>query len=534
MPFKKNIPIMVRPWRKQIYFLTFLVFLLVLIIFFELFLRLVGYGIDSHPFLRDSKRPSYYVINPDFHLKYYPTPVYGDRDLSQSQIFPVFKNPETKRVFVLGESTPQGFPFAKNQAFPALAARVLNLSGENSIELVNISNSAMTSFYVRDTAPRLLEYAPDALVIYVGHNEYYGNLTVADGALSFQILLNLQLKESRIFQLLFNLLTPPPQGATTLMERQYAQKIFPTSRKGEDYLIQTYIDNLESAIKPYVEKNIPVIIMSPVSNEMDLPPFNGSDAEEVFKKAATLEELTLAKDLDHIPFRARSNLINALKASFKGRAGVNILSTLSSLPEEPKTFSNQYFIDHVHFNWSGQVIVAKELTMELNRVLNLKDPLDLSPLNSPFSAKSLVFLTPFAEIKAYSPLKILFSRPPYGPNGPGYSNDLNKLLLEENFLLKIPTLRSLYEKVSVQEFNMDVMNYWIREKDWSAIETELRSRVWESPSSPTAYMDLAKFILAFPGREKEAEDIINEGFRWSGQDFSYKQDFLDYSQQLGK
>jgi len=39
----------------------------------------------------------------------------------------------------------------------------------------------MSSYYVKDLAAKLRKYAPDFIVVYSGHNEYYGTIGALTG-----------------------------------------------------------------------------------------------------------------------------------------------------------------------------------------------------------------------------------------------------------------------------------------------------------------------------------------------------------------
>lgn len=45
---------------------------------------------------------------------------------------------------------------------------------ERSFEVINLGLSAINSFTVLDWIPEVIEQDPDLLIIYMGHNEFYG------------------------------------------------------------------------------------------------------------------------------------------------------------------------------------------------------------------------------------------------------------------------------------------------------------------------------------------------------------------------
>jgi lysophospholipase L1-like esterase len=81
------------------------------------------------------------------------------------------------RVFVFGGSSAQGFPNASRASFPSLLERMLKLTyPDKIIEVVKLGTSAINSHTLLDILPDVLSYSPDLILMYAGHNEYYGEL----------------------------------------------------------------------------------------------------------------------------------------------------------------------------------------------------------------------------------------------------------------------------------------------------------------------------------------------------------------------
>lgn len=90
---------------------------------------------------------------------------------------PAQKN--TFRIVVLGASTVQGFPYESAIAFPRQLEFLLNVQldaagDERRVEVLNLGVTAINSFSLVDMAERCLQCEPDLVVIYAGHNEFYG------------------------------------------------------------------------------------------------------------------------------------------------------------------------------------------------------------------------------------------------------------------------------------------------------------------------------------------------------------------------
>ncbi|HMK38936.1 MAG TPA: hypothetical protein VK569_06320, partial [Bacteroidota bacterium] len=79
------------------------------------------------------------------------------------------------RVFCLGESSMFGTPYEISATIPALVRKQLrHLCPSTEVEVVNFGASAINSNVIADLAPPLAGLAPDVVLVYLGHNEFYG------------------------------------------------------------------------------------------------------------------------------------------------------------------------------------------------------------------------------------------------------------------------------------------------------------------------------------------------------------------------
>jgi tetratricopeptide (TPR) repeat protein len=98
------------------------------------------------------------------------------------QRFLAEKPPEGFRFFVLGGSSAYGFPWGASAAFPRYLGDAIQTSWPDRIvEAVNAGGMSYASHRLRILAHEVLDYEPDLLVIYGGHNEFversfYGKL----------------------------------------------------------------------------------------------------------------------------------------------------------------------------------------------------------------------------------------------------------------------------------------------------------------------------------------------------------------------
>src|ERR1035437_7482530 len=168
-------PTLQKPLTKK-KLLLFKVIAILLPLFFliliEIGLRLFGYGHDLRLFIEDTKDKHYLALNNYVSLKYFTDSI--NATVGNYELFKKKKNYETVRIFVLGESTTQGFPYNYNGSFHRwLKYRLMRTFPKKNFEIINLSLTAVNSYTVLDFAKGIIGYEPDAVLIYVGQNEYY-------------------------------------------------------------------------------------------------------------------------------------------------------------------------------------------------------------------------------------------------------------------------------------------------------------------------------------------------------------------------
>ncbi len=87
--------------------------------------------------------------------------------------FPLVKGNDTYRIFALGGSTTQGQPYRTETAFPAwLGLRLKAAMPGRNIEIINAGGISYASYRVAAILDEVLQYQPDLIVLYTGHNEF--------------------------------------------------------------------------------------------------------------------------------------------------------------------------------------------------------------------------------------------------------------------------------------------------------------------------------------------------------------------------
>ena len=175
-------------------------------------LHLIGYGPTLALFIPAARigANEYLQINPDVARRYFPRSEVDFLPRPANDIFRRKKPANGYRLFVMGESTTEGWPYPHGVMFSRLLwRRVSALFPDKTIEVVNTGITAMNSYALRDFTDEILDQQPDAILIYAGHNEYYGALGVAStvslGRAPWLIRLYLSLRRFKTFLLLRDL-----------------------------------------------------------------------------------------------------------------------------------------------------------------------------------------------------------------------------------------------------------------------------------------------------------------------------------------
>ena len=392
-----------------LYFRVLAVLLPFLIIFLlEVSLRAFNYGQNLALFIPTSPSSAdeeYLRINRHVAQRYFPKGHFIPRPTSDR--FLKEKPQGSYRIFALGGSTLAGWPYPNNVMFTRLLQRRLaDTFPDKQIELINLGIAAINSYTLLDFMDEVLEQQPDAILIYAGHNEFYGALgaasTVSLGKMPSLIRLYLDLQGFKSFLLLRNAIS----GTTLWVKRSISSPEqnakFPTLMGrviGENQILygsNTYErgkaqfrENLSAILTKAKSAGVSVIISELVSNVRDHPPFfsnrsnTPSPAEEAFRKARSLESLghmklalaeyTKAKDMDGLRFRAPEefNTIIHELAKEHGIAVVPMKSYFEAASPN-RLVGNNLMLEHLHPNARGHQLMSRAFfdTMMKRRFLS--------------------------------------------------------------------------------------------------------------------------------------------------------------------
>lgn len=393
---------------KKSHLFTLIVILVPLLFFLllEAGLRIIGYGEDLTLFLPASDEYAdglYLAPNPDVAQRFFPGGDFIPRPTED--VFLQHKPDNAYRIFVLGGSTVAGWPYPDNVMFSRRLQQQLAHSFPNRyIEVISLGIAAVNSHTLRDFMDEILDQQADAILIYAGHNEFYGALgaasTISLGSITESgplLRLYLTLQHSRLFRALGDIVyavkaamresIQGPVGTAvqlTLMGRVIGEHDIDQQSDTYHRGLTQFSDNLRAILSKARHAGVPVLVSELVSNIHDQPPFffdgvaADSTASRDYREARRLEQagqidaarklFYRAKDLDGLRFRAPEDinrLIHEISSEF-GTAVVPMKDWFESASTDG-LIGNELMLDHLHPNARGYALMARAFFDSMRR-----------------------------------------------------------------------------------------------------------------------------------------------------------------------
>lgn len=353
----------------------------------EILLRVSGYGYNPDLFIKDPDDSSCMVMNRTASYRFFSDTTNATK--GNRERFKIVKGAHTFRIFILGESTTAGYPYMHNGSFHRwLQYRLMRTFPDRNFELINVALTAVNSYTVLDFGKQVVAYQPDAVLIYTGHNEYYGALGIGStsriAGSRLWILTVLKLRQLRFVQLMENGL----QGLLHLFNRQTidtrdnlmkrmaaAQEIgyaSPAYQQGIDQFDQ----NINEVCRLFSAAHIPVFLSTVVSNEKDLKPFISASgrysAARSFARADAayaagdfkMAQLCYrqAKEYDLLRFRAPEGINRSILACIARHYPGVYLADSRRVFEQVSPHGipgKETLLEHVHPNLFGYALLSE-------------------------------------------------------------------------------------------------------------------------------------------------------------------------------
>lgn len=365
-------------------------------------------------------RPPRYFLSQEIggRTVIWPNPEIGKRFFSPSigrvipvpnaQIIAEKKSPGWRRILCIGASTAAGFPFPEHGSFPALLEQILNERDHTvRTEVMNCGLTGISSATVADLIDEMLRAKPDVLVIYLGHNEFYG----AGGAITLRspiASLTDWLRGLRIYRTLESILgRKPKRKPGTLMERLGARSSVAPDSRLRRIARDRFSRHLDTILDAAARAGTRTILCEIASNERNLYPFGsepplGSVASAVrnwqsdipdttaareslpaLESAAASDttnaalhfllgiarlltgdpggatDLRAARNLDTVPFRAPDTINRVIRDKASERGLTLVPSTRILADAAPCGVpGEESFVEHLHFTFTGNAMIA--------------------------------------------------------------------------------------------------------------------------------------------------------------------------------
>jgi lysophospholipase L1-like esterase len=328
------------------------------------------------------------------------------------------------RVLLLGESAMQGYPEPRHLGSSAFLQLMLQDAWrDRQVEVINLGTTAIASFPVLGILTDALQYQPDLVVVYLGHNEFFGTYGVASvgsaGAGPWILQATRWFHSLAIVQALQRFRHRDDSTENrTFMEQMMARTYIGRNNSLRKAAASLLHQNVNEMIRRCQAKGAKVLICLPPSNERDLAPI-GADKLDQFppevqrqigallataedsthsspsngipelqkaleldpnharahyllgqafaregKQHEALEQFTRARDLDSMPWRAPSQSVNAIVQA-SSNAAICDLPKVFRAHSPGQAIGWELMDDHVHPTLRGQALIAESIVDSL-------------------------------------------------------------------------------------------------------------------------------------------------------------------------
>lgn len=339
----------------------------------------------------------YFIPNPNFAARYF---FYTKTVPSPSiDVFKQEKTPDTYRVFAMGGSSAAGYPYGFNGTYSRVVKDILqDRMPDKQVEVINVGISAISSYTLYDQVAEILQHEPDAILIYAGHNEFYGALGVGSnenlGGFPWFVRGYLKLQQYKTFLLLRNAIvgagkwTASLFGAqevdpnATLMERIINSRSIALDGPKHQLAMHQFDSNLSAILDAFTQQGVPVWLGSLASNYKDQVPFvdvpDAVDTQDqplplassVFQEGQSLlvdgdanaaqTRFAYAKDLDGLKFRAPESINRIIREKTRSYEQVHYVPVYETFVEHSpnRIIGSELMLEHLHPNAKGYLLMG--------------------------------------------------------------------------------------------------------------------------------------------------------------------------------
>ena len=350
------------------------------------------------------------------------------------------------RVVFVGASTVQGFPHPRRLAAASfLEAMLQDALPNRTVEVFNLGITSIASFAVAEVVADALVLEPDLVVVYTGHNEFYGIYGVGDHATPRYNQLDYALRQLHLTHLLQGAVRSfEGEGSSTDLLKLMAQRgevpvDSPRRRAAEVHLRE----NLRRIAKTCKNAGVPLVLCTLAANDAGFAPVGSSavglqgtpgrqwsermegaaarltrdyvSLEAAEAALAMLDQATAlsaehawlwylrglalqrlsredeaysafrkARDLDTMPWRAPTAHSEIIRTAAR-ESGVILADVEAAFAAaaSPQGVGWQWAVDHVHFSVPGQALLARVILSSIGELASATGPqIDLDLLRN--------------------------------------------------------------------------------------------------------------------------------------------------------
>ena len=364
------------------------------------------------------------------------------------------------RVVFVGASTVQGFPHPRRLAAASfLQAMLADAWPEREVEVVNLGITSIASFAVAQVVEDALVLSPDLVVVYTGHNEFYGLYGVGQYQRMKYFLRQLHLTHL-VDELIGGIGTR--DEPTDLIKMAAARGEVPLHSSGRATAEQNLRDNLRRVSRLCERAQVPLVLCTIAANDAGFAPVGSTEGDEAWKarveqaaqvmtrgyvapddagdalqqleqaaalssehawlwylQGRALERLgrdaeaqrafRKARDLDTMPWRAPTahNMVIHAVAAEHGAVLADVEAAfVDAAPAQGVGW--EWMVDHVHFSVAGQALLARTV---LHSIAELQD-IDLELLQSAEAYRRNLGDLPVERVVAYNKMGAMLAQAP--------------------------------------------------------------------------------------------------------------------------
>ena len=455
-------------------------------------------------------------------------------------VFAAAKPAHGFRIFVLGESSAAGFPFPRNGTFSRVLRDALrDVLPNDSVEVVNVGIAATNSYTMLDLANDVIAERPDAVLIYGGHNEYYGALGVGSSVriAGSPALVRLYIRalHLRTVVLLRSVIAAARhafahQAPDDVTVASFMETVVRDQRiaLGSTLFVageRQFNENLRLLLGHFRNSRIPVFVGSLASNLRDQPPlasdgnagpagadaaFNGASAALARgDTAAARAGFVKARDLDVVRFRAPSSFNGIIRtaAALEGAVYVPIAEAFDSVAPGHIP-GRELFLEHVHPTRDGYVLMASTFYQSLREAHFFGRQAQENRLASWAQYEERMALSPFDERVAYHTTQSITKRWPFVPVAKqvDYRGTYKAVTIGDSLALLVARGGMPWEQAKLL-----LTDHFITAVQTDSALLECRGLIRDAPLQAAPSEMVARALL-LAGRESDAEPYLRSAY----------------------